>query len=51
MVDYHEENIIVTLDTRLGETGFHRPTDNLERVAFERLPQSVQVLEAFLTEF
>jgi hypothetical protein len=41
---------IGTLDTRLGETGFHRPTDNLKRVAFERLPQSVRALEAFLSQ-
>jgi hypothetical protein len=39
---------IGTLDTRLGATGLHSPADNLDRVAFERLPQTVQVLEAFL---
>lgn len=37
-----------TLDTRLGETGFHRPTDNLERVMMERLPQGVEILQTFL---
>lgn len=37
-----------TLDTQWGETGFHRPTDNLERVVMERLPQGVAVLQAFL---
>ncbi|MFZ5908964.1 MAG: M28 family metallopeptidase [Chloroflexota bacterium] len=37
-----------TLDTRLGETGFHRPTDNLERVVMKRLPQGVEILQAFL---
>lgn len=37
-----------TLDARLGETGFHRPTDNLERVMMERLPQGVEILQAFL---
>jgi hypothetical protein len=37
-----------TLDTRLGETGLHRPTDNLERVVMERLPQGVEILQAFL---
>lgn len=37
-----------TLDTRLGETGLHRPTDNLARVIFDRLPQSVQILETLV---
>ncbi len=37
-----------TLDTRLGETGFHRSTDNLGRVVMERLPQGVEILQAFL---
>jgi hypothetical protein len=41
---------IATLDTRLGETGFHRPTDNLERVSFERLPRTVKILETILDE-
>ncbi|HEU0297281.1 MAG TPA: M28 family peptidase [Anaerolineales bacterium] len=39
---------IGTLDKRLGETGFHRPTDHLGRVVFERLPQSVEILEEFI---
>ena len=39
---------IGTLDSRLGATGLHSPADNLARVAFERLPQGVEVLEAFL---
>jgi len=41
---------IGTRNTRLGVTGFHRPSDNLDRVVFERLPQTVQVLEAFLMQ-
>ncbi len=41
---------IGTLDTRLGETGFHHPTDNMDRVVFERLPQTVQILETFLRQ-
>jgi peptidase M28-like protein len=40
---------IGTLDTRFGETGFHRPTDNLHRVVYERLPQTVEVLATFLS--
>jgi Zn-dependent M28 family amino/carboxypeptidase len=40
-----------TLDVRLGETGFHRPTDNLERVVMERLPEGVEILGAFLHTF
>jgi len=39
-----------TLDTRLGVTGFHQPTDNLARVVLERLPQTVKVLETFLSQ-
>jgi len=39
---------IATLDTHLGETGFHRPADNLKRVVFERLPQSVEILQSIL---
>lgn len=39
---------IGTFDTRLGQTGFHRPTDRLERVVLERLPLTVEVLETFL---
>jgi hypothetical protein len=41
---------VASLDTRLGMTGFHRPTDNLGRVVFERLPQAVEILEAFLSQ-
>jgi len=41
---------IATLDNHFGETGFHGPTDNLKRVAFERLPQSVEILEILLDQ-
>jgi len=41
---------MATLDTCFGETGFHRPTDNLNRVVFERLPQSVEFLEILLDQ-
>jgi hypothetical protein len=42
---------IGTLDTILGETGFHRPSDNLGRVVMKRLPQGVEILETFLKLF
>ena len=41
---------IATVDTRLGVTGFHRPADNLARVVFERLPQGVEILKAYLNQ-
>jgi len=40
-----------TFDKRIGETGFHRPTDNLERVVMKRLPESVAILQEFLKAF
>ncbi len=40
-----------TLDKGLGETGFHRPTDNLERVVMARLPEGVEILQEFLQAF
>jgi hypothetical protein len=40
-----------TLDTCLGETGFHRPTDNLARVQMERIPEGVEILLTFLKEY
>jgi hypothetical protein len=40
-----------TLDVHLGETGFHRPTDSLERVVMERLPEGVEILGALLHTF
>jgi Peptidase family M28 len=33
-----------TLDSRLGDTGFHRPTDNPERILPSRLPEGVEIL-------
>ena len=41
---------IATLDNHFGETGFHRPSDNLARVVFERLPQSVDILQSVLDQ-
>ena len=40
-----------TLDSHMGETGFHRPTDNLERVVMERLPEGVDILQSFINAF
>jgi hypothetical protein len=40
-----------TLDSHLGETGFHRPTDNLERIVMERLPEGVDILQSFINAF
>jgi hypothetical protein len=41
---------IATTDSQLGVTGFHRPADNLDRVVPERLPQGVEILEAFMEQ-
>jgi putative aminopeptidase FrvX len=41
---------IATVDRILGVTGFHSPADNLDRVVFERLPQWVEILKAFLSQ-
>ena len=40
-----------TLDSHMGDTGFHRPTDNLERVVMERLPEGVDILKSFINAF
>jgi hypothetical protein len=39
---------IGTLDSRMGETGFHRPTDNLDRLVMERIPEGVEILKSFI---
>lgn len=39
---------IGTLDKALGESGFHRPTDNLARVVMERIPEVVRILERII---
>jgi hypothetical protein len=33
-----------TYHSRLVDTGFHRPTDNLDRVVMERIPEGVEIL-------
>jgi hypothetical protein len=40
-----------TYDSRLKDTGFHRPTDNLGRVVMARLPQGVEILAEFLRRY
>ena len=40
-----------TLDRRLGAEGFHRPTDNLERVEMERLSETGKIITNILTRF
>jgi hypothetical protein len=40
-----------TLDSHMGETGFHRPTDNLGRIVMERLPEGVDILQSFINAF
>jgi hypothetical protein len=42
---------IGTLDKTLGESGFHRPTDNLERVVMERISESVRILETIINNW
>jgi hypothetical protein len=41
---------IATVDRSLGVTGFHSTADNLDRVVFERLPQSVEILKVFMRQ-
>jgi hypothetical protein len=43
--------VLGTYDRCLGDAGFHRPTDCLERVQMERLPEGVEILLRFLFHF
>jgi hypothetical protein len=36
--------VLGTYHSRLKDSGFHKPTDNPSRVAFERLPEGVEIL-------
>jgi hypothetical protein len=36
--------VMGTLDSKFGFSGFHRPTDNRQRIVMERLPQGVEIL-------
>jgi hypothetical protein len=40
--------VLGTYDQIWKDTGFHKPTDCLDRVVFERLPQGVEILKRFL---
>ncbi len=40
--------VLGTRDTRLGFGGFHRPSDNLDRVVMARLPEAVEILARFV---
>jgi hypothetical protein len=41
-------SILGTYDRRLKDTGFHRPSDNLARVKYDRLDEGVRILEKFI---
>ena len=43
--------VLGTFDSRLKEAGFHRPTDNLDRVVMARLPEGVEILSRFLVKY
>lgn len=43
--------VLGTFDSRLKESGFHRPTDNLDRVVMARLPEGVEILSRFLQRY
>jgi hypothetical protein len=43
--------IMGTFDSRLKEAGFHRPTDNLDRVVMARLPEGVDILARILEKY
>jgi hypothetical protein len=40
-----------TYDKRQVDTGFHRPTDNLDRVVPERLPEGVNILLRLIQKY
>lgn len=46
-----QASTIGTYDIQLRDTGFHRPTDNKDRVVMERLPESMDILVAFIEHF
>ena len=41
--------ILGTYDSRQKDKGFHRPSDNLERVVISRIPEAVAILETFIS--
>lgn len=42
--------VLGTYDRRLRDTGFHRPSDNLERVSLDRINEGVEILLRFVEE-
>jgi hypothetical protein len=40
-----------TYDRKLRDRGFHQPSDNLERVVPERIPEGVRILRRFVESF
>jgi hypothetical protein len=43
--------VLGTYDKRLRDRGFHQPTDNINRVVMERLPEGVEILLDFIQKF
>jgi hypothetical protein len=43
--------VLGTFDKHLKETGFHRPSDNLQRVVMSRLPEGVEILSRFIQKY
>ena len=43
--------VLGTYDKRLRDRGFHQPTDNINRVVMERLPEGVDILLDFIQKF
>ncbi len=43
--------VLGTFDKRLKETGFHRPSDNLQRVVMARLPEGVEILSRLIQKY
>jgi hypothetical protein len=42
--------VLGTYDHRWGDKGFHRPSDNLERIAVNRIDEGVEILLSFIEE-
>jgi acetylornithine deacetylase/succinyl-diaminopimelate desuccinylase-like protein len=43
--------VLGTYSARWGVAGFHRPSDNLERVVIERLPEGVEILTRLIQQY
>lgn len=42
--------VLGTYDLHWVDTGFHQPSDNLQRVVMERLPEGVKILQEFVCQ-